>query len=143
MTFNEQIENPAVMELLKVWGGRLPNWEEYKKAYRDGRVRGNKTVAAQAIYLEGIPKPYLIIYGIITLWLGFLMFPITAIAWFFLDFSAWWILGSFFAAWLLVKISREGHCEGMKHGAEINEELYEALVNNGAFLFLPDREMNI
>jgi len=139
MDINEQIAESAVKELKEMWGGNLPTWEDFKKASKNSRVRANKTVAAQAIHMKGIPKAYFIIYGIITLWLGFLIFPATLIAWFFMGFSAWWILGSFFAAWFLVKVSREGHCEGMKHGAERNEKFYEILVNNGAFLFSPDQ----
>lgn len=135
MGINEQITESTVKEMKEIWGGNLPSWEDFKKASKDGRVRANKTVAAQAIHMKGIPKAYFIIYGIITLWLGFLLFPATIVAWFFMDFSAWWILGSLFAAWFLVKVSREGHCEGMKDGAERNKELYEMLISNGAFLF--------
>ena len=138
MGMNEQVAQNAVRKMEEMWGGKLPTWEDYKKAYKSGRVRANKTVAAQVIFMKGISKAYLIIYGIITLWLGFLLFPATVIAWFFMDFSAWWILGAFFAAWFLVKVSREGHCEAMKHGAEKNEKFYEILVNNGAFLFSPE-----
>ena len=90
--------------------------------------------------MKGIPIAYFILYGVITLWLGFLLFPATLIAWFVLDFSAWWILCSFFAALFLVKVSRSGHCEGMMHGAERNEKLYELLVSNGAFLFSPEEK---
>jgi len=139
MSIDEQIAESAVKELKELWGGNLPNWEDYKRASKNGRVRANKTVAAQAVHMKGIPLAYFIIYGVITLWLGFLLFPATIIAWFFLDFSAGWILGSLFAAWFLVKVSREGHCEGMKHGAERSEKLYEILVSNGAFLFGPDQ----
>lgn len=139
MDINEQIAESAVKELKEMWGGNLPTWEDFKKASKNDRVRANKTVAAEAIHMKGIPKAYFIIYGVITLWLGFLIFPASLILWFFMDFSAWWILGSLFAAWFLVKVSREGHCEGMKHGAERNEKFYEILVNNGAFLFGPDQ----
>ena len=48
-----------------------------------------------------------------------------------------WILASFLAAFFLIRLSREGHCEGMMHGAEKNEDLYYFLVKNGAFLFSP------
>lgn len=139
MDINEQIAQSAVQDLKEMWGGNLPTWEDFKKASKNGRVRANKTVAAEAIHMKGIPKAYFIIYGVITLWLGFLIFPATLILWFFMDFSAWWIIGSLCAAWFLVKVSREGHCEGMKHGAERNEKFYEILVNNGAFLFGPDQ----
>ncbi|MDA8137570.1 MAG: hypothetical protein M0036_02850 [Desulfobacteraceae bacterium] len=138
MGMNEQIAQSAVQDMKDIWGGNLPSWDEYKKAYNSGRVRANKTVAAQAINLRGIPKAYFILYDVITLWTGFLIFPATLIAYFFMDFSAWWILGAFFAAWFLVKLSREGHCEGMKCGAERNEQLYQILINNGAFLFEPE-----
>jgi|LGVF01.1.fsa_nt_gb hypothetical protein len=139
MDMNEQIAQSAVQDLKEMWGGNLPTWEDFKKASKNGRVRANKTVAAEAIHMKGIPKAYFIIYGVITLWLGFLIFPATLISWFFMDFSAWWIFGSLFAAWFLVKVSRDGHCEGMKHGAERNGKFYEILVSNGAFLFGPDQ----
>lgn len=140
MGMNSKIAQSAVQEMKDMWGGNLPTWEDFKNASKNGRVRANKTVAAQAINIKGISKAYFIIYGIITLWLGFLIFPGTVIAWFFMDFSAWWMLGALFAAWFLVKVSREGHCEAMKHGAEKSEKLYEILVNNGAFLFGPDTQ---
>ena len=138
MDINDQIAQSSVQDMKKMWDGTLQTWEDFKKASRNGRVRANKTVAAQAIHMKGMPIGYFIIYGLITLWLGFLVFPATLIVWFFMEFSAWWLLGSLFAAWFLVKISREGHCEGMKHGAERNEKFYEILVNNGAFLFHPN-----
>ena len=140
MGMNEQIAQSAVQEMKEMWGGNLPTWGDYQKAYKNGRVRANKTVAAQAIQMKGIPKANFIIYGVITLWLGFLLFPTTVIAWFFMDFSAYWMLGALFVAWFLIKVSREGHCEGMKHGAYKNEKLYEVFVNNGAFLFPPDAQ---
>ena len=140
MDIKDQIAESAVEHLKEKWGGTLPIWEDYKKASKKGRVRANKTVAAQAIHMKGIPKAYFIIYDVITLWLGFLLFPATLIAWFFMDFSAWWILASFFTSLFLVKVSRAGHCEGMMHGAEKNEKLYELLVSNGAFLFSPEEQ---
>jgi len=138
MSLNKQASESAVKEMKALWGGDLPSWEAYKKALKNGQVRANKTLAAQAINMKGIPKAYFIVYGIITLWLGFLLFPITAFVWFFMDFSAWWILVSLLVGWFLVKVSREGHCQGMMVGAENNKELYEILVNNGAFLFSPE-----
>ena len=139
MGMNEQVALSVVQDMKEMWGGNLPTWEDFKQALKNGRVRANKTVAVQAIQMKGIPKAYFIMYGIITLWLGFLIFPATLIAWFFMKFSAWFILGSAFAAWFLVKVSREGHCEAMKHGAERNEKFYEILINSGAFLFGPNQ----
>lgn len=140
MGINEQIAQSTVQELKELWGGNLPTWGDYKKARKNGRVIADKTIAAQAIHMKGIPIAFLITYGLFTLWLGFLIFPMTVIGWFFMDFSAWWILGALFAASFLVKVSREGHCEGMMYGAERNEKLYEILVNNGAFLFGPESD---
>ena len=137
MTMNQQIAEHADKEIKEVWGGRLPTWEEYKRAKRDGRVRANKTVAAQVMDAEPIPKAFFILYSVISLWVGFLIFPATLVAWFFLRFNALWILGAVLAAWLLVKVSREGHCEGMKAGAVRDEDFYEFLVRSGAFLFGP------
>ena len=133
-----QTAEHTVKEMKEIWGGNLPSWEDFKKALKDGRVRSNKTIAAQVIHMKGMPKADLIIWGVIVLWLGFLIFPATLIAWFFTDFSPWWILGSLFAALFLIKVSREGHCQSMEHGAECDEKLYEMLVSNGAFLYRPD-----
>jgi hypothetical protein len=135
---NEQFNRSVVADMKKMWGGKLRTWDDFKIASKKGRVRANKCVAAQVTSMGAVPKQYCIIYGIITLWPGFLIFPATTIAWFFLDFSAWWILGSMFAASFLIKLSRSGHCEGMIHSAEVNEKLYETLINNGAFMFGPE-----
>lgn len=133
-----QTAEHAVREMKEIWGGNLPSWEDFKKALKDGRVRSNKTIAAQLIHMKGMPKADFIIWGVIVVWLGFLIFPTTLIAWFFMEFSAWWILGSLFVAWFLIKVSRQGHCQSMEHAAERDEKLYEMLVSSGAFLFRPD-----
>lgn len=137
-TMNERVNRSVVDDMKEMWGGNLPTWDDFKIASKKGRVRANKTVAAQVTSMGAVPKPYYIIYGVMTLWSGFLIVPSTAIAWFFIDFSAWWILGSMFAASFLIKLSRSGHCEGMIHGAENNEKLYEMLINSGAFMFDPE-----
>lgn len=139
MNVIQQMAEHTVKQMKETWGGRLPTWEEYREAYAAGRVRANKTIALDAIKMKGIPTIYYILYGLITTTLGFFIFPATVIAWFFARFSAYWILGAAFAAWFLVKVSREGHCEGMKAGAEKHKEFYELLVSRGAFLFGPDR----
>ena len=48
-TMNRRVNELAVKDLTELWGSRLPSWEELKEASREGRVRVNKTVAAQAI----------------------------------------------------------------------------------------------
>lgn len=136
MTTN-RVTNTIAEEVTKMWGGRTPTWEEFKQASRDGRVRVNKSIAAQAIFLKGMPIAYKILYGVITIWAGFLALPIVLIAYFIAKFSFLWVLGAAIASYFLIKVSREGHCEGIKAGAENNEDLYSLLFNNGAFLFGP------
>lgn len=142
MDINEQIANSVAEDLRNLWGGKMPTWDDFKTAAKKGRVKANKTVAAQVINKKGIPIAYSIIYGVLTLLIGFLIIPATMLLWFFLDFSAWWLLVSVFGAVFFVKLSRAGHCEGMIHAAEGNEKIYELLVNNGAFLFSPDPTEN-
>lgn len=59
MGMNEQIAQSAVQEMKEMWGGNLPTWEDYKKASKNGRVRANKTVSAQAINMKGIPRKHI------------------------------------------------------------------------------------
>ena len=136
-TMNQQVNELAVKDLTNLWGGRLPNWEEFKEASREGRVRVNKTIAAQAIHWKGMPTAMMFLYGIVTMWTAFLLVPVMIGLYFFGLVGGWWILGGLVGAWFLIKVSRNGHCEGIKMGAERNEGLYEALVGNGAFLFAP------
>ncbi|MCG8512080.1 MAG: hypothetical protein MI741_22925 [Rhodospirillales bacterium] len=98
----------------------------------------NKTIAAQAIFSKSVPASFRIFYGGILLWLGFLSVPITVMVWFFTNISAWWIAGGAVLSWFLVKVSREGHCEGIKVGLEKDEQFYQNLIENRAFLFNSD-----
>ena len=137
---NEQIAQSIVQRMNELWGNQLPTWEEFKKASKDGAISANKTIAAAVIHMDPIPRGYFIIYGFITLWFGFLILPLTIVAWFFVSFSAWWILGALFIAKFAISISREGHCQGMICGAENNEQFYTMLINSGAFLFEPTKK---
>ena len=83
--------NYIVEDLAKMWGGRMPTWSEFKQANEEGRVRVNKTIAARAIFAEEVPFPFKIIYGVITLWTGFLIFPVVLITYFFASFSVAWV----------------------------------------------------
>lgn len=139
MGLNEQVNEAAAKEVQAMWGGRWPTWEEFRVASADGRVRVNKTIAAQAIYAKSVPAAFRIVYGGVTLWLGFLSLPIAMAVWFFADISVWWILGGAAIGWFLVKVSREGHCEGIRAGAEKDQQFYQAMLENGAFLFGPKR----
>jgi hypothetical protein len=137
MTYTQMEAEAIVNEMKMLWGGELPSWQEFRAAAKSGRVSANRTIAAGAIHMNGMPKPYSIIHGIITLWAGFLLFPITLITWFFGDYSGWWVFGAFCTSWFLIRVAREGHCQGMVDGAVRHEELYKALVSSGAFLFEP------
>ncbi|GER02316.1 hypothetical protein JCM17845_29390 [Iodidimonas gelatinilytica] len=138
-TMNQQVNELVVKDLTELWDGRLPTWDEFKEASHEGRVRVNKTVAAQAIHWKGIPTVMVVLYGIITIWAAFLLTPVMIGLYFFDVVGGWWILGGVFGAWLLLQVSRDGQCEGIKMGAERNEALYSTLVANGAFLFPPSQ----
>ena len=141
MGMNEKVNKFAATKLQEMWGGRWPTWDEFREATAGGRVRVNKTIAAEAIYSKSVPIIFRVFYGAILLWLGFLSLPITVAIWFFADVSAWWIAGGAIVGWFLVKVSREGHCEGIKLGAEKDEQFYQMLAESGAFLFEPKQQI--
>ena len=137
MGMNEQVNQAAAKEIREAWGDRFPTWDEFREASAEGRVRVNKTIAAQVIHAKSVPAAYRIFYGVMLLWIGFLSVPIAIAVWYFMNISAWWILAGAGIGWFLIKVSREGHCEGIKAGAKKDQEFYETLVENGAFLFEP------
>ncbi len=138
MGLNQQVAEMAAQSLMQAWGGRMPTWDEYKYAVKQGRVRVNKTVAAEAISIQGFaPKSFVIIYGFLVPWTAFLAVPISIALVFILGLSWWSVLGAFALAIFLMKVTREGHCEGIKAGASENEDVYLKLVSHGAFLFFP------
>jgi hypothetical protein len=58
---------------------------------------------------------------------------------FLLRTSGWWILGSAVAARCLYRMSKNAAIRDVETGAEANPELYDLLVNNGAFqISLPE-----
>lgn len=138
MSLNRQVAEQIASDMKSEWGDRFPSWREFKAASREGRIQVNRTVAAEAISWVQVPTPYRIFYGFVTMWIAFLALPITLVLWLSLDLSAWWIAGSLIGGWFLLKVSREGHCEGIKVGAERDEAFYQTLVENGAFWFLPE-----
>jgi len=138
MSMNRQFAEAVTHRLMQHWGGRLPTWEEFKAAKKAGHVKVNKTVAAEAITWRSVPVSFRYFYGVALPWISFLLVPATLVAWPILGFSGWLVLGSFVGAWFLLKVSREGHCDGISIGAEEDEAFYDLLVRNGAFLFYPD-----
>lgn len=137
MTLNRQIALSIVEEMEELWGGSLPDWSDFKEAYSAGRVRANKTVAAQAIHLPEMPRLYFLLYGAIVPTIGFLILPLTIVAWFFAEISGWWIIGALAAAFYLFGAAREGHCQAMMLAASKDEAMYLKLIRCGAFLFGP------
>ena len=138
MSMNEMVNKSAAEKLHEMWGERWPRWEEFLQASVEGRVQVNKTIAAQAVHSTLVPASFRIFYGVILLWVGFLSVPIATAIWFFSEgISAWWIAIGGAVGWFLIKVSREGQCEGIKAGAENNKEFYQTLVVAGAFLFRP------
>lgn len=83
-TMTQQVNELAAKDLTELWGGRLPTWEEFKEASQGGRVRVNKTVAAQAIHWKGMPTAMMVLYGIVTMWTAFVLVPVM-IGFYFFD----------------------------------------------------------
>jgi hypothetical protein len=77
------------------------------------------------------------LYGVVTLWLGFLAIPVSLILWLSMGLSAWWVAAGAVAAFYLVAVSRDGHCQALRVGAEKHKGFYEVLVWQGAFFFEP------
>ena len=132
-----EIDDGMANDLKKLWGGRLPTWEEFKEASKNHRVKTNKGIASKAIFLRGVPKSHQITFGIITAAGVFLIPIISVILYIFGNVGAWVILVCFFAGWFLYKATLNGACDGIRHGAEKSEPLYQHLVSRGAFLFGP------
>lgn len=134
---NESIRQYTLSELRKSWHGDLPGWEHFKEAHRRDAVRTSKPVALKYIHHPAVPQSWRIIHGVILMWVWFLALPFTVLIWLLFGFSAWWILVGLFAALFFKSVSREGHCEGIKAGAERSEEFYQELIEQGAFIFEP------
>jgi hypothetical protein len=131
---NERIVN----DLKKQWGGRLPTWDEFKKAHKAGRVSANKIVASTAMSLSGMPRKYYYMYGIVTPW-GMFLIPIISIGAYLLGYgNLWVVVGSFAISYGFFKFQAAACCNTMLNGATANEALYQLLISNGAFVFGPD-----
>jgi hypothetical protein len=137
MSLNHQIAEHTASMVKAAWGGRYPTWSEFKQCSREGQVRVDKTVAAEAIYLDPVPPSFRILYGYVTLWAGFLAVPVSLTLWLMSDLSAWFILVGVILGWYLVRVARDGHCEGITTAAENDETFYQRLVESGAFILEP------
>jgi hypothetical protein len=133
----KQFRQMTVDELRRTWGGRVPTWEEFRAARKEGRVRTHKGLALDAVWWRGMPRMGQALFGLVTPCATFLVLPAAIGAHFFLGTSGWWILGSAVAAWCFYKESQIGACRTIETAAESNPGLYDLLVNNGAFLIRP------
>jgi hypothetical protein len=133
-----ELDDRIAEDLKALWGGRLPSWDEFKKASKTHRVRTDKGIASKGIFLRGVPKGHQILFGIITA-AGVFLIPIISIITYFLGYVSVWVpLCSFLVGWYLYKVTLDGACDGIRYGAEKSEPLYQYLVSKGAFLFGPD-----
>ncbi|MFG1362702.1 hypothetical protein [Xanthobacter versatilis] len=137
ISFNQQTAELTVRMLREAWGGRLPTWEEFKLASKSGRVAVDKTVALQAINLQGMPRGPAVFYGVVTMWVAFLLVPASLVVWIAFGWSWYWMPGAVAACLFLLSVSRNGHCEVTLMGAGNHQNLYELLVSRGAFFFQP------
>jgi hypothetical protein len=135
---SQEINLGVAQDLKKSWGGRFPSWQEFKTANKSGRVRTNKNVGIKAIHFKGIPRGFWLLFGIMTP-CGMFAAPIVCIILASFGVWAWWtIILGLCASWFLYKVSLEGAADAIRHGAEANEALYQALVPSGAFMFTPE-----
>ncbi len=141
LSLDERICEMTMSDLKKQWDGRLPTWDEYKKANNDGRVKTNKGVANKALSLPGVPKFYYIMFGLIIPWGMFLVPSIAIILYFFGYGNGWMVFGCILGGIALYKLTFVGACYGVMEGAAANERLYQTLICNGAFLFGPSKQL--
>lgn len=137
------LDKMVVEDLKSAWGGRLPTWDEFKKANKDGQVKVNKGIATQTLGFLGASNSFYILFGIITPWATFLIPIISVILYFFGKCNGWVVPACFFCGYYLYKVTLAGACAGIRYGAEEDEALYQHLVSNGAFLFEPTESVNL
>lgn len=138
MLASQLIASHVKEDVYRLWGNRIPTWEDFKVASNDGRIFANRTLAMRAVWFRGVPRLYGLLFGFLTIAAAYLVIPVLIVLHFLLHLSAWWILSGIPAWWLLVKISEIGTCTGIIVGARRSEALYALLIENGGFLFGPD-----
>lgn len=128
-----------VQELMELWGGRMPVWEEFKAAHYHGRVRASKLIANQVFWDVDIPRFPALLWGFIVPSVGVLVALAAPFVLHFLWKVSYWLIpviwiGGF---WLLFKLLQESACEAVKNAAARNQRVYTGLVSRGMFLFSP------
>lgn len=129
----------TVLELRKQWGERLPDHDEYLRAANRKEIRVDKTIAALAFEgpIEGVSIKVANFFGLL-LWISFLITPVTFVFWIITDLSIWYVLLAFILSRVYLEALRESHCQYLVNAACKDSQLYDLLINNGAFLFHPE-----
>ncbi len=127
----------TVNELWRVWGERLPTWDEFKRADSEGSVVVNKRLALTALSSSSFLRFHYVIHGILVLWLVVLA-PITGILLFIFGYiNAFLMVACLAASIVLYKANFISACHVIKKKAASNEDLYVLLLRKGAFFFRP------
>ncbi len=131
MGINEQHAEMTVQNLKEAWGG-IPDWNDYKNS---NNILVDKTVTTKFI---GSPISGLVgILNGLTTWIFFLITPFAIFSVFFWDLPWWYIIVGLVATKILINILRNIQCNYVRNLAKKDERIYEILVQEGAFLFLP------
>ena len=131
MGINEQHAEMTVQDLKGAWGG-IPDWNDYKNS---NNILVDKTVTTKFI---GSPISGLVgILNGLTTWIFFLITPFAIFSVFFWDLPWWYIIVGLVATKILINILRNIQCNYVRNLARKDERIYEILVEEGAFLFLP------
>ncbi len=127
----------TVNELWRVWGERLPTWDEFKRAHSEGSVLVNKKLAFRALSSSSLLRSQYIIHGIIVPWV-LVLAPIAGIFLFILGYiNALVMVACLAASIFLHKANFISACHAIGRQAAANEDLYVLLLRKGAFFFRP------
>ncbi|WP_040370967.1 hypothetical protein [Alkalidesulfovibrio alkalitolerans] len=137
-TMTQQVAEFTKNEVVELFGGRVPTWDEYREAYEAGRVRADRSVAGRT-YDAACMSKFGKAHARLTALVSLIALPSSLLAYFFWDKSGWWILCGLAISVFFGKVSREVQCECIKQGAYVDENVYEVLFDMGAFLFGPKK----
>lgn len=138
----ERLDSTIVEDLTAMWGGRLPTWEEFRSSHSRGIVRVSRHLAYKSFYGNAAVRkacgPRFGFGFAVPVGGALAIFAIPILACFVLKLSYWFVpLGWLVISPLFYKSLEREACRGLEAGAARNENLYETLVRQGAFLFSP------
>lgn len=135
----QRYEGPSPVDLTtEQWGGRIPEWEEFRDAVNGGRVEVDKRAAHLLIKTSVgfLPFYWRLFFYYILPWIALLLIPSAVIAFFLDAVGVWAIFASGPLVWLVGKISYAGQREGIKWSAYESSHMYNELIHYGAFTVL-------